>query len=78
MYEVHSQSKNVITLGALYYTFDNPKLMALGLAFGGGLGIQYHLGKHFYLEGNIDFIDAKFSDMNLGMFYPSLGFGGMF
>ena len=57
---------------------DSPNMQSLALAFGGGLGIQYHVAKHFYIEGNVDFVDAKFSDMNLGMLYPSLSVGGMF
>ena len=57
---------------------QSPELNSLALAFGGGLGIQWHFGEHFYLEGNVDFIDAKFKDMNLGMLYPSLALGVMF
>ncbi len=57
---------------------DSPNMQSLALAFGGGLGIQYHVAKHFFIEANVDFVDAKFSDMNLGMLYPSLSVGGMF
>ncbi|MCR5046776.1 MAG: fibronectin type III domain-containing protein [Treponema sp.] len=60
------------------FLFQIKPFSSVGLAFGGGLGIQYYLGKHFYLEGNVDYIHAKFNDMNLGMVYPSLGFGGKF
>lgn len=55
----------------------NP-MKSAALAFGGGLAVQYHLAKHFYLEGAVDFVNAKFGSMNLGMFYPSLSIGGMF
>lgn len=56
----------------------SPGLYAMGLAFGGGLGVQYNFVKHLYVEGNVDFVYAKFSDMSLGLVYPSVGIGGMF
>ena len=67
-----------LTPGTMFSVFSIPPFSSVGIAFGGGLGVQYYLGNHFYLEGNIDYIHAKFSDMNLGMVYPSLGFGGKF
>ena len=76
---VNSQNKTIFNFGTMQFRMGpNPQLFAIGIAFGGGLGIQYYPGKHFYVEANIDFVNAKFSDMNLGMFYPSLGFGGKF
>lgn len=48
------------------------------LAYGGGLAIQYHFAKHFYAEGNIDFVYAKFKDMSVGMMCPSVSVGGRF
>ncbi len=48
------------------------------LAFGGGLAIQYIFAKHFYVEGDIDFIYSKFKDMSVGMAYPSVSVGGRF
>ena len=57
---------------------ESPKFDSLALAFGAGLGLQYFIGKRFFIEGNVDFILAKFGGMNLGMLYPSLGIGGKF
>lgn len=48
------------------------------LAFGGGLAIQYIFAKHFYIEGDVDFIYSKFKDMSVGMAYPSVSVGGRF
>ena len=60
------------------FTYKSPDVKSLALAFGGGLGLQYHVGKHFYVEGAVDFVDALFGGMNLGMIYPSISVGGMF
>ena len=60
------------------FTYKSPEAKSLALAFGGGLGLQYHVGKHFYVEGAVDFVDALFGGMNLGMIYPSISVGGMF
>ncbi len=57
---------------------ESPKLNGAALAFGGGLGIQYHISGHFYVELAADFVHAKFKDMNVGMLYPSLSVGGIF
>lgn len=54
------------------------EMNSLALAFGGGLGLQYHIGEHFYMEGAVDFVDTMFGGMNLGMIYPSISIGGMF
>ncbi len=76
LYGIHSRNKNTTNMFGLM--LKNPELFSLGVAFGGGLAIQYYFNKHFFVEGNIDLINAKFKDMNLGMVYPSLGFGGKF
>lgn len=60
------------------FEIKSPEVKSLALAFGGGLGLQYHVGKHFYVEGAVDFVDALFGGMNLGMIYPSISVGGMF
>lgn len=60
------------------FEVKSPEVKSLALAFGGGLGLQYHVGKHFYVEGAVDFVDALFGGMNLGMIYPSISVGGMF
>ena len=56
----------------------SPSLNAMGLAFGGGLAIQYHFIKHLYIEANCDFTYAMFKDMTLGMLNPSISVGGRF
>ncbi len=56
----------------------SPALNSAAIAFGGGLGIQCHFGKRLYAEGSVDFIHAKFKDMDLGLLYPSVSVGGMF
>ena len=60
------------------YIVRSRELNSMALAFGGGLGVQYHPAKHFYMEAAVDFINAKFGGMNLGMFYPAVSIGGMF
>ncbi|MBR5965598.1 MAG: hypothetical protein IK015_05740 [Treponema sp.] len=59
--------------GQTSYSFNGT-----GLAFGGGLAIQYNVARHFYVEGGIDFVLAKFKDMNVGMACPSISVGGKF
>lgn len=61
-----------------YNGASSPGLNSFALAFGGGLGIQYHIWKHFYVEGSIDYIQANFKDMSVGALYPSAGVGVMF
>lgn len=79
LYGVHSQNKNIMTVsGTTVILPSNPELLSLGVAVGGGLAIQFYVGKRFFIEGNLDLINAKFSDMNLGMVYPTIGFGGKF
>lgn len=56
----------------------SPNLNAMGLAFGGGLAIQYHFIKHLYVETSCDFTYAMFKDMTLGMVTPSVSIGGRF
>jgi hypothetical protein len=56
----------------------SPTLNSVGLAFGGGLGLQYHFAKHLYAEVAGDFVFCKFQDMSFGMIYPSASFGGRF
>jgi len=56
----------------------SPALNSVGLAFGGGLGLQYHFAKHLYAEVAGDFVFCKFQDMSFGMIYPSASFGGRF
>lgn len=61
-----------------YTSQTSPELNALGLAFGGGLAVQYHFIKHLYLEAGVDFTYAMFKDMTLGMCNPSISVGGRF
>lgn len=56
----------------------SPALNSVGLAFGGGLGLQYHFAKHLYVEAAADYVYCKFQDMSFGMIYPSASFGGRF
>ena len=61
-----------------YGHIESKNMMSLALVIGGGLTVQYHFAKHFFVEGGVDFVNAKFGSMNLGMFYPSISIGGMF
>ena len=61
-----------------YTSQTSPNLDAMGLAFGGGLAIQYHFVKHLYLETGVDFTYAMFKDIAVGMLSPSISVGGRF
>ena len=86
--DVHAGAGVALILGTRFYNkkytymgnyiVRSRELNSMALAFGGGLGVQYHPAKHFYMEAAVDFINAKFGGMNLGMFYPSVSIGGMF
>lgn len=58
--------------------FESPDFKGLGLAFGGGFGVQYYPLKRLYIEAGADFIHNKFKDMNYGAVYPALSVGGKF
>ena len=76
--DMRFENKVIHSTSSWYIVSTIPPFSSVGIAFGGGLGVQYYLGKHFYLEGNLDYVHAKFEDMSVGMVYPSLGFGGKF
>ncbi len=50
----------------------SPEYLGLGKAFGGGIAIQYFIGKRFYIEANTSFTHVMFDDMTTGTVSPGI------